>query len=173
MKAFKADTLQKDERYTLKPTIDICKPFVGLSIDDEYTMDVAACDASHWAPLYYTKERSGLEVPWYGHVWCNPPYTNIGAWVAKAWLEWGRREMRQVSAPRSISMLIPSNRTDLGWWQTMIEYRRDREDADLHTHFLKRQRFGYPGNPEGKPVKVDGKTKYGGSNFGSVLLVWQ
>lgn len=172
MKAFKADTLEKDERYTLKPTIDICKPFVGLSIDDEYTMDVAACDASHWAPLYYTKERSGLEVPWYGHVWCNPPYTNIGTWVLKAWREWNCRYDLQHVMTRSISMLLPSNRTDLGWWQAFIEPVRDCR-GPLTTHFLKRQRFGYPGNPEGKPVKVDGKTKYGGSNFGSVLLVWQ
>lgn len=173
MKAFKADTLQKDERYTLKPTIDICKPFVGLSIDDEYTMDVAACDASHWAPLYYTKERSGLEVPWYGHVWCNPPYTNIGAWVLKAVAMVERKQAGTLEAPlHSISMLLPSNRTDLGWWQGYIEPYRDC-GGPLETYFLKRQRFGYPGNPEGKPVKVDGKTKYGGSNFGSVLLVWQ
>lgn len=176
MKAFKSDTLEKDERYTLEPTIQLCKPLAGLSTDDEYTMDVAACEASHWAPLYYTKERSGLDVPWYGDVWCNPPFSDIGAWVRKVWSERARIQINQPSSetvPRSISMLLPSNRTDTKWWQTHVEPFRDAVSWPLKTYFLPRQKFGAPGNPEGKPMKVGGKTKYSSPPFGCVLLVWR
>lgn len=32
---------------------------------------------------HYTEEDNGLIKPWFGRVWCNPPYSNIEEWLKK------------------------------------------------------------------------------------------
>src|SRR5689334_3712102 len=46
-----------------------------------FELDVAAADHNAKAPSYYTREQDGLTQPWRGIVWCNPPYSDCGAWV--------------------------------------------------------------------------------------------
>lgn len=102
--------------------------------------------------------EDGLAESWEGRrVWCNPPYSNIAAWVDKAWVEWPGAEL--------IAMLLPANRTEQVWWQERIEPWRDRPFGSLHTRFLRgRMRFDRPGWE--KPSKGDRPP------FGLVLLVW-
>lgn len=36
------------------------------------------------ARIHYSKEENGLSRPWYGRVWCNPPYGKYtGAWLKR------------------------------------------------------------------------------------------
>lgn len=35
------------------------------------------------AHTHYTVEDNGLTKSWFGRVWCNPPYSNIGVWLKK------------------------------------------------------------------------------------------
>jgi hypothetical protein len=51
---------------------------------------VAAAPHNAKCPAYYDREQDGLEQPWHGVVWCNPPYSGLDAWVEKAWREWQR-----------------------------------------------------------------------------------
>lgn len=47
-----------------------------------YTVDVAAEAHNALLPRYF---QDGLRTPWTGErVWCNPPFSRIGPWVAKA-----------------------------------------------------------------------------------------
>ena len=100
-----------------------------------FTIDVAAAAHNAKCSRYYTFADDGLRQSWEGErVWCNPPFSRIGAWVEKAW-----REHRYTDG---IAMLLPANRTEQAWWQHWIEPHRDRPGSPLSVLFLPgRMRF--------------------------------
>lgn len=150
-----------------------------------FTLDAAATPANAKCALFYTENdglvrrlgadaleylfddgrpgrpASGLTGPWKGRVWINPPFSDIAAWVAKCWRECaaGRVEL--------IEMLVPSTRTEQGWWQKLVEPHRDGRAPlvpgyALTTEFLaKRPRFLKDGVPMGSP------------KFGCCILHWE
>lgn len=103
-----------------------------------FTLDVAAAPHNAKCARYFTREEDGLAQSWAGErVWCNPPYSNLHAWVAKAW--------RELSGTRGIVMLVPANRVEQKWWQELVEPFRDRGDSPLSVEFLPgRMRFIRP-----------------------------
>lgn len=177
--------LDLDRRYTTHATMDLCMRLAGV---DGWDLDVAADRESHWAPKWFDVETDGLKQRWEGRVWCNPPFSDIAAWVGKAWTE-----MVSGSGPDVIAMLLPANRCEQPWWQELVESVRDgwSRDSDggwvvasarvalfqspiseaqwfarLSTYFLPgRVKFGHPGN----------RLAIGVSSppFGCVLLVWK
>ena len=55
-------------------------------LNEEFSFSLDAC-ASEWnakCPRYYTEDDDGLMLPWETWTWCNPPYSNIVDWYAKA-----------------------------------------------------------------------------------------
>lgn len=154
-------------------------PLVFDELDERFgpfDLDVAAAAHNTKCENYFDRATNGLEQPWRGTVWCNPPYSEIGLWVRKAWHEWngtdGRmpddhhQQLARDAAPFRIVMLLPANRTEQSWWQLMVEPFRDRAGSVLKTEFLPgRMRFLKPGQtavgPNERPP------------FGVVLLVWQ
>ena len=138
----------------------------------KFTLDVAASKKNRKARRYYTAEDDGLRQMWFGNVWCNPPYSDCGAWVRKAWAEWpggGLSSSMRVAmgdAPSRIVMLLPANRTEQGWWQELVEPYRDRPDSPLRVEFLRgRMRFD-------RPSAVIGP-KGDRPPFGCCLLIWE
>lgn len=137
--------------------------------DQEFSFTLDPC-AHPEAPVSqaighgFTIEEDGLRKPWSTEsVFCNPPFSDIEPWAAKA-----HEEMRAGCA--LVAMLVPANRTEQRWWQQYVEPYRDRlpriARPTLATRFLpKRFKFGFPGDPTGR----------GGSSptFGCVLLVWR
>ncbi len=121
----------------------------------DFTIDVAANANNAKCPRYYTREDNGLIASWKDErVWCNPPYSNIAEWVAKASHE----------HDADIVMLLPANRTEQRWWHMFVEPYRDRGKR-LRVEFLERRlNFGVPGNEEGK--------FYSSPPFGLVVLTW-
>lgn len=116
--------------------------FDALNIEHSFTVDAAASNLNALLPLYWTLGTDGLAQSWAGHrVWCNPPYTGLEAWVEKAWIE-----MVDGSA-ESVTMLLPANRCEQGWWQRHVEPYRDGgpfHGVTLKTRFLpNRMRFGW------------------------------
>ena len=160
----------QDRRYTLRETIDYCARKAGV---EAWDLDVAADAESHWAPRWYSAPGDlahapgwagcdGLDLPWAGRVWCNPPFSDVWAWIEKAWHEW------DTGRCAAIALLLPANRTEQPGWQQLVEYRRDGRDRSerFATHFLpRRTRFGHPGNASGDGV--------GSPPFGCVLLTWR
>jgi phage N-6-adenine-methyltransferase len=76
------------------------------------------CGNSRTAPVrakvYYTEADDGLSLPWFGHVFCNPPYGRaLCHWVAKAY------EESRCGNTQTIVMLIPA-RTDTKFWHQSI-----------------------------------------------------
>jgi phage N-6-adenine-methyltransferase len=132
--------------------------WLPLNEEHRFTLDAAAtAENTKVANSYCT---DGLAESWAGErVWCNPPYSDIGPWVAKAWAE-----MR--GGCELVVMLLPANRTEQRWWQDLVEPHRDGTGSVLRVRFLPgRMRFDRPGWT--KPAKGDRPP------FGCALLVWE
>lgn len=141
--------------------------FDPLHAEHQFTVDVAASDANALLPRYLTRDRDGLTALWRDErVWCNPPYSNIPAWVEKAWIE-----MVDGGCDRVV-MLLPANRCEQPFWQTHIEPYRDGEPfhgVRLTTRFLAgRMRFVMPADYEWGTSRKKGDRP----PFGCVLLTW-
>lgn len=140
-----------DDRATVAEVFDPLHARFG------FTVDVAAAAHNTKLPRFYDRVVDGLAQPWAGErVWCNPPYSSIEPWVAKAWRE---------HAAEVVVMLLPANRTEQGWWQNLVEPMRDRPGSPLTVEFLRgRLRFLAPGQTS---IGADERPP-----FGCCLLVW-
>lgn len=125
-----------------------------------FTLDVAANGRNKKTERFYDLATNGLRQPWAPEiVWCNPPYSNLAAWLYKAHQEFE-------AGCKVIVMLLPANRTEQGWWQRFVEPFRDRPSGFLRTEFIPRRRnFGVPGN-EGAVWKK-------GVPFGLVAVIFE
>jgi DNA N-6-adenine-methyltransferase (Dam) len=75
------DALDSDAWYTPEWVFD----GMGVTFD----LDVAApADGVPWLPAerHYSVADDGLNMPWSGWVWCNPPYSDPGPWCRR-WAE--------------------------------------------------------------------------------------
>lgn len=119
--------------------------FDELNARHHFTIDVAANGYNTKREAHFDIVTDGLAQSWAGHrVWCNPPYSNIAAWVEKA-----RREV--ASGCIVVVMLLPANRTEQRWWHEHIEPFRDKPGSGVSVRFLPRRiNFGVPGNEGGK-----------------------
>lgn len=136
--------------------------FAPLMDRFNFTLDVAAAKHNAKTKRFFTREDDGLRQSWSGErVWCNPPYSDCGAWVRKAWMEW------IYSNAELIVMLLPANRTEQKWWQDHVEPFRDQgADRTFHVEFLRgRMRFI-------RPTATIGP-KGDRPPFGCCLLIWQ
>lgn len=61
--------------------------FKPLNERFRFTLDVCASVENAKCKDFYTEEQDGLVMEWNGRCWCNPPYGNIPAWLAKAHIE--------------------------------------------------------------------------------------
>jgi phage N-6-adenine-methyltransferase len=103
--------------------------FDRLNAEFGFTLDVCATAENAKCARYFTKEDNGMDQPWEGVCWMNPPYGRniIGPWVAKAY------ESAQAGA--TVVCLLPV-RTDTQWWQRYCI-------PHAHVDFLKgRVKFG-------------------------------
>lgn len=132
-----------------------------------FTLDVAASPHNAKCEQFFTYDDDGILQQWCHHnprtnarVWCNPPYSDVGRWVQKAWDEFDHWRSADL-----IVMLVPANRCEQAWWQRNVEPHRDRPDSPLHVEFLRgRMRFDRPGaviGPKGDRPP-----------FGCCLLIW-
>jgi hypothetical protein len=67
-----------DERYT--------PPHIFETLGVEFDIDVAAPEGGiSWLPAkqHYTEKDNALEKPWFGNVWCNPPFSNPRPFMEK------------------------------------------------------------------------------------------
>lgn len=144
-----------DDRRT---PLDLLAECAGLAGVESFDLDVAANAENAKAARWFDIEANGLALPWAGRVWCNPPYSDLRPWVEKAWAE---RESNPDC--KSITMLLPANRTEQSWWQDLVEPALRK--GSLRCYFLRgRRRFDRPGWTA--PAKGDRPP------FGLCVLVW-
>lgn len=87
--------------------------FDELNREFSFDLDVCATGSNAKCNRYYSLEEDGLRQPWFGRVWCNPPYGNkIPLWLQKASDE-------ILATAELIVMLIPA-RTDTRWFHEYV-----------------------------------------------------
>lgn len=78
-----------------------------------FTLDVCATAANAKCPSYFTSEQDGLQQPWHGTCWMNPPYhqAEIPKWIRKAYEESQRGAV--------VVTLLPA-RTGSAWFHEVV-----------------------------------------------------
>ena len=82
--------------------------FQPLHDEFGFTLDCAASAVNAKVARYFTEEQDALSLSWGREVcWVNPPYSNVGAWVKKAF--------DAACEGATIVMLLPA-RTNTNWF---------------------------------------------------------
>jgi len=86
------------------------------AVGGQFDLDAATCKKiTHIAKNYYTKEDDGLESPWFGRVFVNPPYSREKKkWVAKA-----RKELTKDRVEFIVFLCRGDSSTN--WWHGLFE----------------------------------------------------
>lgn len=107
-------------------------------------LDVCATAATAKCGAWYGpggERGNGLEAEWDRSWWCNPPYSEVTRWVARAYEQTVRRD-RAVPG-----LMLVFAKTDTAWWHRYVEGR----SAVVRPHFWKgRIRFLGEGGVRGK-----------------------
>lgn len=72
--------------------------------------------------------ENGLELPWTGLVWCNPPYGNVLPWAVKLGVE--MRARRTVGA----AFLVNADHSTR-WWRQLVQLLPNRLDFTQRIQF--------------------------------------
>lgn len=82
----------------------------GLRTEFPFTLDPCASHDNHKCSAYFTKAENGLLQDWGFHcVFVNPPYSQVAAWMEKAF--------KAAQSGATCACLVPS-RTDTRWWHS-------------------------------------------------------
>ena len=119
---------------------------------DPASNDIA--QATVKAAVYYTATNSGLDKPWHGNVWLNPPYTKglVDEFITK---------LLDERPPQWC--VLTNNSTDTGWWQRLTRA------SDATCLLAGRKWFHTPdGTTPGSPLQ--GQTiNYRGDNISTFM----
>ena len=123
-------------------------------LNDEFKFDFDPC------PLRCDK-FNGLEIPWLGNIYCNPPYSNIKPFIVK-----GIKEINKKNA-KKVVFLIPA-RTDVKYWHDLIlKYATEIRFVKGRLHFNESEK------PAPFPVVIIVFDKWLGKNGLSVKSYFQ
>lgn len=122
-----------------------------------FSIDVAASAENALCGAFFTEEddslsrewRSAAWGDWTGHyVWANPPYSDIGPWVRKAY------EQSRIGI--GCVMLVMAD-TSVGWYKEAIATAQE-------VRFITGGRISFISPETGKPAA--------GNNKGSMFIIW-
>jgi phage N-6-adenine-methyltransferase len=87
--------------------------FDTLHAEFGFTLDACAIAENAKCDRYFSPAQDGLQQDWHGEVvWCNPPYSQVAKWVAKAY---------EASKAGATVVCLVYAKTDTLWWHDYIE----------------------------------------------------
>jgi len=123
-----------------------------------FTLDPCATDFNHQCEKYYTEKDDGLSKSWAGEsVFINPPYSNVAAWIKKAYDE-------SLASSKNWYVLLTPSRTDVRWFHNYVL------DCAVQVDFVRgRLKFDNPAFPS---WKADGSHKISPAPFPSMVIYY-
>lgn len=115
-------------------------PEMVRELESEFgAFDLDPCCEEHTAkaPTFYT--RDGVEQPWFGNVWLNPPYSNPTPWLMRA------RHATETGEAELVVALLPGA-TDTAWFHEQV-----LPFAELRFIRGRVRFYGWMGTPIGGP----------------------
>lgn len=99
-----------DEWYTPRDLFEV------IDAEFQFDLDAAAQPGSAQVAAFISPDQDALKTPWSGRrVWCNPPYSQLGPFVFRAW--------EQCQAQRNtIVLLIPAYTDPAYWWDCIVPH---------------------------------------------------
>lgn len=110
MSSARTGVKSQDEWRTPQWLFDRCALEFG-----SFDLDAAASDENHMCARWYTEQDNALACPWYGNVWCNPPYSMLRHFAEKAIAE------IETGICETVTFLIPA-RTDTRAFQALAKH---------------------------------------------------
>ena len=86
------------------------------------SLDVCATRLNRKCRYFFTEADDGLTQDWARPFYCNPPYSQVEAWLDKA--------NREVRRHKITGLLLTFAKTDTNWWHRHVEGQHE-------THFHK------------------------------------
>ncbi len=83
-----------------------------------FDLDPAASPGTSVGRRSYTRHAGGLEKPWKGRVYVNPPHARSLGETVEPWIDKALEELDLGNA-ELVVMLVPS-RTDTAWWHELV-----------------------------------------------------
>jgi phage N-6-adenine-methyltransferase len=129
-----------NEWYTPAPYIEAAR-----AVMESIELDPASSDEANaivGAEQIYTKEDNGLDQPWYGRVWMNPPYATdlIGEFADKLATDFACGDVTE-------AIVLVNNATETIWFSTLVE------QAAAIVFPRGRVRFWQPSGETGAPLQ--------------------
>lgn len=131
--------------------------FAVFNEEFNFAIDVAASCENALCATYFSEERSALTRDWFPdgsiswagqYAWCNPPYSDIGPWVAKA--------AEQSGKGIGTVMLVMMDQS-VGWYREAIKTCQE-------VRLVIGGRLSFIDPSTGKPAA--------GNNKGSMFIIW-
>jgi hypothetical protein len=114
----KAEYTGENEWFTPAEYVELAREVMG-GIDLDPASHAIAQEATVRAGAFFTAADNGLERPWFGRVWLNPPYSRalLSPFVDKLVSEWAGGTLEQ-------AIMITHNYTDTAWFHTAARAAR-------------------------------------------------
>jgi len=122
--------------------------FRKLDQEFNFTLDACASDFNHKCDFYFTRDDNALNLKWVGNVFCNPPYSEIGKFVKKAYTE-------VLNGNAEIVVLLCFSKTETRWFHDYILGKAE-------IRFIKGRLAFEMGGKSGNKAP-----------FGSMLVIWR
>jgi hypothetical protein len=114
--------MSTNEWYTPSRYVEAARQVMG-----SITLDPASCAFANQivkADCYYSKEENGLNYPWFGNVWLNPPYgkTLQGGASNLAYFTGHLLEQYECGNTKQAILLIPVNSITTSWFASLWDF---------------------------------------------------